>query len=379
MGISSSDLDLRAASSLSCDPARQTNPSQTGFATPGYSPSLQTSTSNTPRSPYFRRGNKVPQVTEDNSIQQHRRRPLSWLPFSRSRTQWHTTKSLSMPLPQHNSMSSVSRSTIGTPVLTSTTNARVAGIENVECSDVLLPDYSSKKVGSVQMSTNRDSSSPQPQHDTDKSNPWAVTVRSVKKTLSHTRRASTSLLLDGPLTRRNARGKGHAATPSVGSSRMLGSVTTYKDKLHHWTGRDPRPQVETRSDASLSQSLSRSKASTANVHSAGTGENEQRVPRLPCLYTESTTNLLATSLSRSFASAVEKIDFDSSPTLVPDSTPTSRLKKAKSLWSLNRLVQDVSGRSLETGELNLYTLVHIRTCIDIFGRSVFNTTEFCRS
>ncbi|KAK5104048.1 hypothetical protein LTS08_001932 [Lithohypha guttulata] len=247
-------------------------------------------------------------------------------------------------------MSSVSRSTIGTPVLTSTTNARVAGIESVECSDVLLPDYSSKKAGSVQMSTNTDSSSPQPQHDIDKSNPWAVTVRSVKKKLSHSRRASASLLLDGPLTRRNARGKGHAATPSVGSSRMLGSVTTYKDKLHHWTGRDPRPQVEMRSDASLSQSLSRSKASTANVHSADTGENEQRVPRLPCLYTESTTNLLATSLSRSFASAVEKIDFDSSPTLVSHNTPTSRLKKARSLWSLNRLVRDVSGRSLETGQ-----------------------------
>lgn len=244
-----------------------------------------------------------------------------------------------MPLPHQTSMSSVAKSTIGTPILTSTTNARVADVENIECSDVLLPDYSSRVNGSTQNFHEPGSA------DAGSHRSFTSTFRSVKKRLgAHARRASTSLLTD----KKSGARRGHSATPSAGSVKMMSSIQAFKDKLHHLPGRSSR----TASAADLKQKAAEDPAqSVIDDEELDTIQPLQTIPRLPCLYTEGTTNLMATSLSRSFASAVEKLNFDPSPAAMHDTTPLQRLKKAKSLWSLNKFVRSVSNNTIDKGEL----------------------------
>ncbi len=70
----------------------------------------------------------------------HRRglriRPLSWLPFSRPPPQDHCSRSQSVQLPKATSTSTVARSVISAPVLTSTTNVGVARAEGVHCGEI---------------------------------------------------------------------------------------------------------------------------------------------------------------------------------------------------------------------------------------------------
>lgn len=310
--------------------------------TPTLPASEQSSAANSLRSVHFRSIRRAQTTTPEKRAKHDKHRPLSWLPFTRPKP-WQDQKSASASLPHQNSMSSVTKSTISTPVLTSTTNARVADVENIECSDVLLPDYSSRIDSSAQ---NLDRSSV----IDDSHRSFSSTLRSVKKKLgSHARRASTSLLTD----RKPGTKRGHSTAPSAGSVKMMSSIQAFKDKLHHLPGRGSR----TSSATDLRQKATHQPEQLSNpiVHDEelDTLQPLQSIPRLPCLYTESTTNLMATSLSRSFASAVEKLNFDPLPTGVHDATPLQRLKKAKSLWSLNKYVRSVSEKSLDKGKIKM--------------------------
>lgn len=66
----------------------------------------------------------------------HRLRPLSWLPFSRSSSRTPYPRSTSIPLPKASSTSTVARSVISAPILTSTTNVSVARAEGVHCGEI---------------------------------------------------------------------------------------------------------------------------------------------------------------------------------------------------------------------------------------------------
>ncbi|EXJ81683.1 hypothetical protein A1O1_07748 [Capronia coronata CBS 617.96] len=65
-----------------------------------------------------------------------RARRLSWLPFGRSSSQKQHPRSPSVYLPKATSASTVARSVISAPVLTSTTNAKVARVEGVYCREI---------------------------------------------------------------------------------------------------------------------------------------------------------------------------------------------------------------------------------------------------
>jgi len=279
-------------------------------------------------------------------LQRARLRPLSWASFGRDRTQKVGVKSPSMPLPHQNSMSFVAKSSISSPVLTSTTNARVADIENIECSDTLLPDYSSQRAASNRSARDQ-GNVPQHSHKlSDKHSAWTSTLRSVKKKLSHTRRASTSLLLERPWVRWAGEKIGNSTTPSTASRRAFGKPDTSNNRKQQCQKDDQQARFDSGSTAISQGNTSETPEPAVASH---TILSIPQAPRLPGLYSGSTTDLNATSFSRSFASAVDKLDFQSSPTLVLDGTPMSRLKKAKSYFSLRNASRENSLRNLENG------------------------------
>lgn len=350
LGASNSDLDLRAVSSLSCNPYQhQPLPasSNVDIAPCSYPASSGTSFSESFRNLHSRRAARTSDMKSGGLLQRARSRPLSWVSFGRDKTQRVGAKSPSMPLPHQNSMSSVAKSSISSPMLTSTTNARVADIENIECSDVLLPDYSSQRAASNRSARVQGNVSQDSHKLSDKHSAWTSTVRSVKKKLSHTRRASTSLILERPWVRWAGEKIGHSTTPSTASSRAFGKYDTSNNKTQQRRGDDQQARLDSGSTAIFQGTTSEATESVVVSH---TIPSIQQAPRLPGLYSDSTTDLNATSLSRSFASAVDKLDFQSSPTLVHDGTPMSRLKKAKSYFSLRNASRENSLRNLENGE-----------------------------
>ncbi|KAK4949806.1 hypothetical protein LTR10_011648 [Elasticomyces elasticus] len=63
-------------------------------------------------------------------------RPLSWLPFTQPSSRTDFSRSLSVQLPKAASTSTVARSVISAPILTSTTNVGVANAEGVRCQEI---------------------------------------------------------------------------------------------------------------------------------------------------------------------------------------------------------------------------------------------------
>lgn len=348
LGVSALDHELRAASSLSCDPDHQPLPScaNAGASPWNYAASPGTSFSGSLRNLDISRTTRPSGATPDGLLRRTRSRPLSWLSFGRSKMQRVGTKSPSMPLPHQSSMSSVAKSSISSPMLTSTTNARVADVENIECSDVLLPDYSSHDAASSRLARANRATSRHPEQASGKHSDWASTVRSVKKKLSHTRRASTSLLLESQWVRRVGEKLGYAAAPSVTPSRASNKLGVGKSKVRQGQEEDQPSRFDADSTARLQMTTSE----VESVCTSHTAPNIHQAPRLPDLYSDSTINPKATSLSRSFASAVDKLDFQSSPTLVHDGTPTSRLERARSYFSLHKASRENSLRGLDNGE-----------------------------
>jgi len=349
LGASNSDLDLRAASNLPCNPYQHqplSSSSDVNNAPCSYPASSGTSLSESFRNLHSRRVARTSEMRSAGPLQRARLRPLSWASFGRDRTQKVGVKSPSMPLPHQNSMSFVAKSSISSPVLTSTTNARVADIENIECSDTLLPDYSSQRAASNRSARDQ-GNVPQHSHKlSDKHSAWTSTLRSVKKKLSHTRRASTSLLLERPWVRWAGEKIGNSTTPSTASRRAFGKPDTSNNRKQQCQKDDQQARFDSGSTAISQGNTSETPEPAVASH---TILSIPQAPRLPGLYSGSTTDLNATSFSRSFASAVDKLDFQSSPTLVLDGTPMSRLKKAKSYFSLRNASRENSLRNLENG------------------------------
>jgi hypothetical protein len=73
---------------------------------------------------------KVVKMAERDRVKPRKRRPLSWFPPS------DNASGKASHMPKNSTVSAVERSTISAPVLTSTTNARVASIEGVRCGKI---------------------------------------------------------------------------------------------------------------------------------------------------------------------------------------------------------------------------------------------------
>ena len=141
---SKDDLRTGAESSLShrCDPHNQPPP------TPA--PSLinvAKGESVKPKSPERTKPQQDTQIAQEtlrigtqrfDSIRRraHRLRPKSWLHFSRPAQQIPYPRSISTQLPKTASTSTVARSVISAPILTSTTNVAVARTEGVHCGEI---------------------------------------------------------------------------------------------------------------------------------------------------------------------------------------------------------------------------------------------------
>ncbi|KAI1616122.1 hypothetical protein EDD36DRAFT_492662 [Exophiala viscosa] len=138
------DLNGRAESSLSyrCDPHNQP---------PSASPEPVHTTNNAaesfaqlfPESQENHNGAALPGVVEESvgaatacNRRARRFRPLSWLPFGQHSSRTDFSRSLSVQLPKAASTSTVTRSVISAPVLTSTTNVGVAHAEGVHCGEL---------------------------------------------------------------------------------------------------------------------------------------------------------------------------------------------------------------------------------------------------
>ncbi|OAL37192.1 hypothetical protein AYO20_03368 [Fonsecaea nubica] len=143
---SKDELRDRTESSLSyrCDPKNQP-PASPEPISPGHV--VEESVKSTPQSPQGLGDHDEGQQTQSDAeaavlpFQSTRRRtnrlrPRSWLPFSRLSPQSPYPRSISTQLPKTASTSTVARSVISAPVLTSTTNITVARAEGVHCGEM---------------------------------------------------------------------------------------------------------------------------------------------------------------------------------------------------------------------------------------------------
>lgn len=349
LGFSSATLDLSSTPAFPCDPSHQPVTNNPTAAEHAYAPNTQSSASTSLKNLYLR------SITRTHSgaleeISQHRKpRPVSWFPFARHNTTTFQPKSSSMLFPQPSSMSSISRSQIGTPMLTSTTNLRVADAENVEYTDILLPDYSSRDLPSSNDDDRHVLESHHLQYSIVHPSTWSSTVRTMKKKLIHKRRASTSVLLETPWARRVAEMKSRANASSTSPGGGLHHANACQDTLHH---RDcHNASISSRNKFDEGCSAQGDLTSLTFVSRNRSTPDFRLPPRLPGLYSESNIDLLAPSLAKSFAIAIDKLDFNSSPNLLNDCTPISKLRKAKSYLSLHRFVRDHSDRTLNKGRV----------------------------
>ena len=94
-----------------------------------------------------------PSPRADESTTKRKHRPLSWLTFNKAQTAYPRSLSERFGLPRGQSSSSVAKSTISAPMLTSTTNTKVAEVEGVHCGELTQETFNkstwSNKLGWV--------------------------------------------------------------------------------------------------------------------------------------------------------------------------------------------------------------------------------------
>lgn len=349
-GLSESNTDIRSASNLSYDPANQTPlrcHSRDELRRRQGSSTIQVPTFHLLDGQNSKSTTQTPSATPEMILQRTKTRPFSWLSFSRRKGSHRTTEPRFSHLPIHSSTSSLSKGSIGKPVLTSTTNATVADVEDVEHSDVLLPDYSHKRMHSSHLRDSWNESSGTAPIGTSSSTSlsWTATVKSVRKKLSHTRRASTSLLrevswLNLGHDKKGLREKVGAKATNASRVRVIESKKYSLDSYSQHLAASNRHNGER--STSVGNRIDKY-AAMGNGKVSNKMRQEAFLPNIAC---DSATDLQTVSFSKSFANAVDMLDFQSSPTLVYDGTPISKLQKARSYLSLRKFSRDNSDCSL---------------------------------
>ena len=259
----------------------------------------------------------APQLAVDG--QSRRTRPLSWLSIPRRRGSHQPLADLETTIAQQGSMASLAPSSISSPVLNSTTNVKVAESESVRCSELLLNDQLDKD------KTQQSSIDINDTQRGDKYSFWAATIKSVKRRIGHTRRASMSGLFE-------------RSWPSHGTSkwRMHGSRNHAEKAMS-----EHEFQIQTDNTANSRKGVNQLPQRSQSAFSL-------RPPKLPRLVSDNRPGNFVASLSKSFASAVDKIDLHSSPTLVEE-TETSGIQKTKSHFSLRQVAKEGLARSSAKG------------------------------
>lgn len=255
-------------------------------------------------------------------------RPLSWLALSRPPLESHCPRSMSAQLPTAASTSTVARSVISAPVLTSTTNVQVACTEGVHCGEISDLTFSqptwNSRVGSVAKPTDSQRGGTGP----DDAAPNLGMSLNPGPTLANASAVSRRRIFQfGDIVRRKI-GSRPLKKPTGGSSPLQSAEARAEDSD---TGLAP---------AALESSLARRRAETLNLYKGKikglTGNGHVRRKSLnsskdlaetakdpPLLGEFTDTQLTDTkaeqsdddsafgSLTRSFVSAVDKLDFHS--------------------------------------------------------------------
>lgn len=354
-----SNFDFRSQSSLSCDPNAQYQSSneRTENLRHGLTVSSSTSYSASRHDVDSDFQASIVGTISDGISRYRKRKRLPWVPESWSRMLKDGKQGSLTTIPPTTSMSSISKSSISSPVLTSTTNARVANAEKVQCSEVLFPISSLPEhhyryddvPGASESSTTR---------GIDNISSWTSSVRSIKAKLGHARRESTGPFLTSSWSKRTYTRRESADSSSISSRRK--AKLTVKGKLHHLGRRLHILPAQTDND--VVYAVETVKAKEIQPHQsdqASRTTTPRATPFLSGLHSDSTTDLLRGSLSRSFASAVDKLDLRSSPTLVYYSPSMSTLRKAKSFIGLkDKYDSDDKGSSQSKSSLqNCSTLL----------------------
>lgn len=125
-------------------------------------------------------------------------------------------------------------------------------------------------------------------------------------------------------------------------------MATYRGKLHHLGKRLHVLAVDSRDDVVSSEVVKAKEIRSHQLDKASRTPTPRATLFLPGPHADSTTDLLRGSLSKSFASAVDKLDLDSSPTLVQYSPSMSALRKAKSMVGMFGKHQDPDKNSTKS-------------------------------
>lgn len=255
----------------------------------------------------------------------HRLRPKSWLPFTRSTQQSLYPRSISTQLPKTASTSTVARSVISAPILTSTTNVSVARAEGVHCGEISEAAFSQStwdsQVGWVATDSQNSKDAPQIHASGEAGlSPVAENQASVDGTPSKRERI---LRLKNVISNKIRAGhprfhltssqkhqidradgeKGQVSGTALKRrlSRRAESISLYKGKIKGLTGND---HVRRRS--------------VNTTQSTADAKEDADPPLLGELMDVPTTDIAAQhsdaespfgSLTKSFASAVDKLDF----------------------------------------------------------------------
>lgn len=333
--IPASASDLRSQSSILCDPNAQGLPTNEGVT--GMHSDLSVSSKRQVSASCHHDGTikktRAPGTASAGLSRHQKGRRLSWLSVSWSNASMKEKQGSVISIPPATSIFSVGKSSISSPTLTSTTNARVANAENIHYSEALFPTSScgtarldgdgvEGESGSNTVAAAKNSSS------------WKSTVRSIKAKLGHPRRASTSLIPGSSWLTYEPEVWG-STDLSSNPSRRMGRTAIYGDKLHLFGERLHRSTHGAGSDALRHQETVKAKEiHTTHLHNDLSTPSHLPTCILPGLHSDSNTDLLRGSLSKSFASAIDKLDLRSLPTLVQNSPSMSSLRKAKSIFGL---------------------------------------------
>lgn len=226
-----------------------------------------------------------------SKAQESRARPLSWLPLTKDKLKRSYTNSRAALIPYGSSISSLAGSLISSPLLESTTNARVAEDEHIECSELVLPVNLVPRLVLEEHDLSMLTPSSSDMSKDVKSSRWSTTVRNLRSkvvqmnvhsdsAVRHRDGLHTRIVTDEPWSSENSR---------------TGLVDSCRQKVRQW-----RCRVR-QEDRKAGQKLAEKLQVTTPRPKSG-----ERCPS--GAYLHGANEVVLSSLTKSFASAIDKLD-----------------------------------------------------------------------
>lgn len=352
MSVSASEY--RSQSNISCDPYAQVDPSDSrakklrpcssGLSTITTGAPFQNNGHGDAASPFI--------LSSDDKSRRWKRRRLSWLQRSLSKASRAGKKASPTIIHPAPSMSSISNSSISSPQLTSTTNVRVANASNTDHTEFLFP-VSSPSLFDPQHGAAHRSEETIGVHGIDNTSSWTLSVRGVRARVVHFRRASAGVILTAPWSKHKHGNEACDDTSSVFRFKS-GTMARCREKFHYLGERlHVMPHGSGTSVVTHPEGVKAKEIQTQDVINESRSPLSRATSLLPKLHSDTNTNFRYSSLSRSFASAIGKLDLSSSPTLVnhsPDMGPLRRIKPETGLSTKYKDSENTTNKDSNKGK-----------------------------